>query len=253
MDLGISGRRAAVAAASQGLGKATAAALAAEGVAVALCSRDRDRVEAAAADIPGAVPLVADVSTEEGAIAFVRAARDALGGVDILVANGGGPPPGNFATTETAAYRAAFEQNCLATIAMCAEVVPAMQAGHWGRVLAITSVAVRQPIPNLILSNTACGAHRIPEDPRARGRGRRRHREHPPARQPRHRAHPGAARRCARGARGHDRPTRRLRPHRGLPVLRSGALRDRSVAARGRRGLRRVAVTGPGPIGESTT
>jgi 3-oxoacyl-[acyl-carrier protein] reductase len=138
-----------------GLGKATAAALAAEGVTVAICSRDRGRIDAAAADIPGAIPLVADVSTEAGALEFVRAAQDALGGIDILVANGGGPPPGTFATTPTASYRDAFEQNCLAAIAMCAEVVPAMQAQQWGRVLAITSVAVRQPIPTLILSNTA--------------------------------------------------------------------------------------------------
>jgi len=155
MDLGIAGRRAAVAAASQGLGKATAAALAAEGVTVAICSRSRERVEAAATDIPGAVPLVADVGTEDGAAQFVRDARDALGGVDILVANGGGPPPGTFATVPVEQYRTAFEQNCLSAISMCAEAVPAMREQHWGRVLAITSIAVRQPIANLILSNTA--------------------------------------------------------------------------------------------------
>ncbi len=90
MDLGISGRRAAVAAASQGLGRGTAAALAAEGVQVAICSRSKEKVEAAAAGIPGAIPLVADVSTEAGAAQFVRDARDALGGIDILVANGRG-------------------------------------------------------------------------------------------------------------------------------------------------------------------
>ena len=155
MDLGIAGRRAAVAAASQGLGRATAAALAGEGVQVAMCSRDKERIEAAAEGIAGAIPLVADVSTEAGAAAFVRDARDALGGIDILVANGGGPPPGTFASVATEQYRAAFEQNCLAVIAMCDEAVPAMQEQRWGRVLAITSIAVRQPIPALILSNTA--------------------------------------------------------------------------------------------------
>src|SRR5215510_5842526 len=155
MDLGIAGRRAAVAAASQGLGKATALALAAEGVQVAICSRSRDRIDTAAADIPGAVPLVADVSTEAGAAAFVRDATEALGGIDILVANGGGPPAGTFASTDLTAYQRAIEQNCLAVIAMCVEAVPAMQAQQWGRVLAITSVSVRQPIPTLILSNTA--------------------------------------------------------------------------------------------------
>ena len=155
MDLGIAGKRAAVAASSQGLGKATAMALAEEGVTVAICSRSRDRIEAAAADIPGSIPLVADVGTEAGAAAFVRDARAALGGIDILVANAGGPPPGTFASTELDRYREAFELNCMSTIVMCHEAVPGMQAQRWGRVLAITSVAVRQPIPTLILSNTA--------------------------------------------------------------------------------------------------
>lgn len=155
MDLGITGRRAAVAAASRGLGFATAQALAAEGVQVAICGRDADAVEAAAARI-GATPLVADVATADGAAGFVRDARDVLGGLDILVANGGGPPPGRFAdVSDPDEYARAFETSCLSTIAMCAEAVPTMQAQQWGRVLAITSIAVRQPIPHLILSNTA--------------------------------------------------------------------------------------------------
>jgi 3-oxoacyl-[acyl-carrier protein] reductase len=153
---GIKGRRAAVAAASSGLGLATARALADEGVRVAICSRSRERIDAAAAEIgPLAVPLVADVSTEAGAAAFVGAARDALGGVDILVANGGGPPPGNFASTPPEAYREAIELNCLALIAMCSAAVPAMREQRWGRVLAFTSIGVRQPIAGLILSNVA--------------------------------------------------------------------------------------------------
>jgi 3-oxoacyl-[acyl-carrier protein] reductase len=156
VNYGIEGRRAAVAAASSGLGLATARALAEEGVTVAICSRSEERIEAAAADIgPLAVPLVADVATEAGAAAFVHAARDAMGGVDILVCNGGGPPPGNFATTPPGAYQAAIELNCLAHIAMCTAAVPAMREQQWGRVLAITSVGVRQPIAGLILSNVA--------------------------------------------------------------------------------------------------
>src|SRR5436190_9361146 len=127
MALGLAGKRAAVAAASQGLGRATAAALAAEGAHVAICSRSQEKIEAAAQGIPGAIPLVADVSAAAGAAQFVRDARDALGGVDILVANGGGPPPGTFASTDLSLYVAAFEQNCLAVIAMCTEAVPAMQ------------------------------------------------------------------------------------------------------------------------------
>jgi 3-oxoacyl-[acyl-carrier protein] reductase len=155
VNLGIEGRRAVVAAASRGLGLATAEALRAEGAEVAICGRTAATVEAAAART-GLVPLVADVSTAEGAAGFVREAREALGGIDILVANAGGPPPGRFAdVTDPAEYARAFELNCLSTIAMCTEAVPVMQAQQWGRVVAITSIAVRQPIPYLILSNTA--------------------------------------------------------------------------------------------------
>ncbi len=156
MDFGISGRRAAVAGASSGLGLATATALAAEGVHVAICGRDRDRIEAAARSIGGlAVPIVADVGTPDGATAFVERAIDELGGIDILVPNSGGPPPGTFATTALEAYPAALDLNLLSVVAMCKAAIPAMQAQHWGRVVAITSVAVRQPIGHLILSNTA--------------------------------------------------------------------------------------------------
>lgn len=157
MDLGIGGRRAAVAAASKGLGFASAAALVAEGVHVAMCSRNRDEIEAAAAKLGDlATPLVADVGTAAGAAAFVDAAREHLGGVDILVANAGGPPPGTFATFDgTEEYARAFELNALSTIAMCQHAIPAMREQGWGRVVAITSIAVRQPIPTLILSNTA--------------------------------------------------------------------------------------------------
>ena len=156
MDLGISGRRAAVAAASKGLGLGVAQALAAEGVTVAVCGRHRETVEAAAAGIgAGAIPIVADVSHVEGATGFVRDARAALGGIDILVLNAGGPPPGDFAHTTVDQYLDAFELNCRGGIAMCYEAVPEMRERKWGRVLAITSIAVRQPIPNLILSNTA--------------------------------------------------------------------------------------------------
>ena len=156
MDFGIAGRRAAVAAASKGLGYAVARALAGEGVQVAICGRHADTIEAAASQIGDTVvPLIADVSTPEGAEGFVRDARAALGGIDILVANAGGPPPGTFAGTTVDQYLDAFELNCRSTIAMCYEAVPEMREREWGRVVAITSIAVRQPIPTLILSNTA--------------------------------------------------------------------------------------------------
>jgi 3-oxoacyl-[acyl-carrier protein] reductase len=156
MDTGLAGRRAAVAAASQGLGFASARALAAEGARVAICGRSRDRIEEAAARIgDGAVPLVADVSTADGARQFVVEARHALGGLDVLVTNAGGPPAGNFETAPFDAYAPALALNLLSVVAMCQEAVPGMRAQRFGRVVAITSISVRQPIPNLILSNTA--------------------------------------------------------------------------------------------------
>jgi 3-oxoacyl-[acyl-carrier protein] reductase len=156
VNSGIAGRRAVVAAASSGLGLAAAKALADEGVTVVVGSRSRERIEAAADSIGhGAIPLVADVATEEGARDFVARARDALGGIDILVCNGGGPPPGDFTSTPPDAYRSAVELNCLAQIALCGEAVPEMRAQRWGRVVAITSIGVRQPIAGLMLSNVA--------------------------------------------------------------------------------------------------
>src|SRR5687767_14752178 len=159
MDLGISGRRAAVAAASAGLGLASARALAGDGVRLAICGREPDRLDRSVADLraEGAdiVGFVADVSTTDGATAFVEQASEALGGLDILVPSAGGPPTGGFDTMDLAAYRAALELNLLSTIAMCQAAVPAMRAQGWGRVVAITSISVRQPIDGLILSNTA--------------------------------------------------------------------------------------------------
>lgn len=156
MDLGLKGKAAAVAAASKGLGFATASALAAEGVRVAICGRDRSRVSEAAARIgAGTVAIPADVSSEEGATRFVHEAEAALGPLDILVPNAGGPPPGNFATTELSAYRYAIELNLLSTIAMCRAAVPGMRERGWGRVAAITSHAVRQPSRFLAASVTA--------------------------------------------------------------------------------------------------
>ena len=156
MDLGISGKRAAVAAASSGLGLATAKALAAEGAAVAICGRDELRIDQAAVAVGhDCIGLVCDVAGASGGVAFVEAATDALGGVDILVTNAGGPPAGNFASTGVEAYPTAIALNLMSVVAMCKAAVPAMQERGWGRVVAITSLAVRQPNPDLILSNTA--------------------------------------------------------------------------------------------------
>lgn len=159
MDLGISGRRAAVAAASGGLGFGSAKALVEEGVRVAICSRDAGRVGDAAARLGGdTVPIVADLSQTDGAERFVREAREALGGIDILVANAGGPPPGSAVTTDLDGYRKALELSMLSTVAMCSEAVPAMREQGWGRVVAITSGGARQPIRFLAGSSAARAA-----------------------------------------------------------------------------------------------
>ena len=156
MDLGLNKKRAAVAAASRGLGFACARALVDEGAEVVICGRSEDALKAAADQLGGrVVTLVEDVGTVEGARSFVTRARDALGGLDVLVTNAGGPPPGNFATTPLERYPEALELNLLSVVAMCMEAVPGMQAQGWGRIAAITSISVRQPIANLILSNTA--------------------------------------------------------------------------------------------------
>jgi 3-oxoacyl-[acyl-carrier protein] reductase len=163
MELGLEGRRAAVAGASSGLGRATAKALAAEGVRVAICGRDATRIQTAAAELTqelglpddAIAALVADVSSVAGATSFVADAEAAIGAIDILVTNAGGPPPGNFASTDLEAYGPALELNLLSVVAMCRAAVPTMVSRGWGRVVAITSISVRQPIEGLILSNTA--------------------------------------------------------------------------------------------------
>lgn len=156
MDLGISGRTAAVAAGTAGLGLGTARALAENGVEVVVCGRDPEKLERALATIGhGARGFVCDVSTDEGGRRFVEGSISELGSIDILIANGGGPPPGGFAKTEEHLYLEALQKNLLSVVSMCQVAVPPMRERKWGRVLAITSVAVRQPMGNLILSNTA--------------------------------------------------------------------------------------------------
>ncbi len=156
MDLGIKGRTAAIAASSAGLGLGAAKALAADGVRVAISGRDPDRLAAAAAEIGGdVVTIVADVSNPPGGRQFVEAAIAALGHVDILVTNAGGPPPGTFATTDLSSFQAAFDMNCLAMIEMCRVAIPPMRERGWGRVCAITSIGVKQPINFLLASSVA--------------------------------------------------------------------------------------------------
>ncbi len=155
MDLGLDGKRVIVAGASAGLGLGCAKALAAEGAIVAMGSRTEGRITSAAAEVPHSIPIVGDVSTPDGAVKFINTAIEALGGVDILITNAGGPPPGNFASTDIDAYPTAIDLNLMSVVAMCKTAVPHMQKQGWGRVVAITSLSVRQPMAQLILSNTA--------------------------------------------------------------------------------------------------
>ena len=156
MDFGLAGRRALVTGASSGLGLSSAAALAAEGVRVVMVARDADRLRRAAASVEGDVHVLpGDVSDISGVGELVATAAQMLGGLDILVANAGGPPAGTFASTELDAYLPALELNLLSTVAMCTAAVPLMRDGGWGRIVAVTSISVREPIGNLILSNTA--------------------------------------------------------------------------------------------------
>jgi 3-oxoacyl-[acyl-carrier protein] reductase len=156
MDLGLTGRRALVTGASSGLGLACAKALAAEGADVVIAARSAERLAAAAVTIDRPViPVVADVADPNQVDELVAAAVSVLGGIDIVVANAGGPPPGDFSSTPLERYESALRLNLLSTVALCSATVPAMRERGWGRIVAITSISVREPIPNLILSNTA--------------------------------------------------------------------------------------------------
>ena len=160
MDLGIKNRVALVTASSQGLGKAVAAALCREGAKVTICARDRARLlkarDTIAAETGGEVrAFLADVTNHDNIRELVRFTVDELGSVDILVCNAGGPPSGLFDDFTPEDYQKALELNLLSTVRLCYEVVPLMKKRHWGRIITLTSVSAKQPIDNLILSNTA--------------------------------------------------------------------------------------------------
>ncbi len=159
MDLRLSGKVALVAAASKGLGKAIALKLAEEGAHVAICSRDKERIESAAKEIAQAtgsdvLPVVADVSTSEGVETFVRAAMERFRRVDILVTNAGGPPSAPFMELNDDAWEMSLELNLMSVVRLCRAVIPQMQAQGDGRIVAMTSVSAKQPLQNLVLSNT---------------------------------------------------------------------------------------------------
>ena len=158
MDLGLGGKRAVVLAASRGLGYACAAGLAREGCDLVICSRDVGRIEAAAERIhleTGArvQPIAADVSLEHGPRAVVEACVAQYGGLEIAIHNAGGPPPGDFRSIPADAWYRAFDANLMSFVRLVQEAAPHMKRAGYGRILAITSSSIKQPIPNLVLSN----------------------------------------------------------------------------------------------------
>ncbi len=160
MDFGISGKIALVTAASRGLGRGCAEQLAAEGCRVAICSRDIGAVKQAAQEISAAsgsevLGYDADLNRADHVNRLLIAVRQSLGEPDILVTNAGGPPPGTFATTALEAYDKALNLTLMSAVRLIHGVSAAMKSKGWGRIIAITSVSVKQPIDNLLLSNMA--------------------------------------------------------------------------------------------------
>ena len=163
MDLGIKGRVAIVAAASQGLGRATAEALAAEGVSVALCARQVEPLHAAADEIAkrygvGVFAHATDVTIPEEVADFVARTIERLGRIDICVTNAGGPPARLFSQTSAEEWDRALRLSFLSVVNFAREVLPHMQRQRWGRFVTITSVTVKQPVTELVYSNAARAA-----------------------------------------------------------------------------------------------
>lgn len=159
MHLGLTGKRALVMAASRGLGFASARALARDGCDLVVCSRDEGRIRAAGELIQQESSrtvhaVAADVSGADEAARLVQIAVDRLGGLDIVVHNAGGPPAGEFVAMTDEQWHKAFEQNLMSFVRLVHAAVPVMKRGGYGRILTIASSSVKQPIPNLVLSNT---------------------------------------------------------------------------------------------------
>jgi 3-oxoacyl-[acyl-carrier protein] reductase len=153
MDLGIGGKVAVVAAASQGLGRACAQALANEGARVAILSRRQEELDKVAQEIGGALPVACNLASASDIEAAIGKVKEKLGPVSILVNNCGGPPAGTFDSITEKQWAESFEQVFLSALRLTRAVLPMMRAARWGRVINIVSSSVEQPIPGLIVSN----------------------------------------------------------------------------------------------------
>ncbi len=159
IDLGLKGRVAIVAAASKGLGRAVAEELASEGAHVAICARTARTLEDTAASIEKStgrevLHRALDVTDSKAVTDFVATAETRFGHIDICVTNSGGPPSNLFRNTPPEAWRAALDQLLMSTIYFAKETLPRMQKNKWGRLITITSSAVKQPVDGLLLSNS---------------------------------------------------------------------------------------------------
>jgi len=159
MDLGLKGKVALVAASSRGLGRAIANELAAEGASLILCARGEEALREArdsivsVAGVP-VVALTADVSRLQDVRSLVDAGLAEFGRIDVLVTNAGGPPPGPFESHDPEAWQAATRLLLTSAVELARAVVPGMKDRRWGRIVNVTSVAVKQPVDDLILSNS---------------------------------------------------------------------------------------------------
>ena len=163
MDLGLKGLRALIAGASRGLGYATALSLAAEGARVAINGRTLERLDVAARSISEgtgaqAIPIPGDVADPAVTPGIVDRAAEALGGLDLLVTNSGGPPSGKFETHDDAAWDQAVELSLLSHVRLIRAALPYLRESRSASVLTITSYSVKQPIPYLVLSNSVRAA-----------------------------------------------------------------------------------------------
>ena len=156
MDLGLSGARALVTGGSSGLGRAVAVALAAEGARVAVAARPGERLSTVAREV-GGVEVGVDLATESGPATAVAAAADGLGGLDALLVNMGGPPPGRFTEVDDAAWQKALDMTLWSTLRLLRTALPHLAqsaaAGRHGAICVILSSSVREPIPALTTSN----------------------------------------------------------------------------------------------------